>query len=221
MLSNKIKEQISNDYLDTQLDKVKKAFEVKIIPFDPRYRYEDKFGAVQQYVGNFLSNRKLSKEISLTVMRNWHDLIRENSESYDTDSVLLKKDFLWVIVVIEFNQPFVNDNLAFKLNLDSAIMDEVSNKFGEILDYVNERFEFCSVIWNDKDQYENKLKRKGKGLSSYIYSFANDSWQDYKDKIKLEDASDEENEALVKLALYRILTKRNMIKEILLLAKII
>lgn len=215
MLSNKIKKQAGNNHIDTQqLDKVKKAFEVKIIPFDPQHRYEDKFGAVQQYVGNFLSSRKLSKEISLIVMRNWHDLIRENSESYATDSVLLKKDFLWVIVVIEFNQPFVNDNLAFKLNLDSAIMDEVSDKFGEILDYINEHFEFCSAIWNDKDQYENKLKSKGKRLSSYIYSFVNDSWQDYKDKIKLEDASDEENEALVKLALYRILTKQNMINKI-------
>lgn len=194
------------------LNSLEKVFGIQIIPFDPRYSYDDKFHSVQNYVENFLINRNLMRNTSLSIMRNWHDLFRENSESYSKDKVLTKKDLLWVIVVIEFNQPFSTDTIASKLNIDSAIMDEMNDRFKEVFDYISERLEFCARIWADKEEYvEDSLMSS----SSSIYDFINNSWQNYLKLLQVDNVSGEEQEALVKMVLYRILTKKSTIKNIM------
>lgn len=201
---NKTKEEV--------LNLLEKVFGIQIIPFDPRYSYDDKFHSVQNYVENFLINRNLMRNTSLSIMRNWHDLFRENSESYSKDKVLTKKDLLWVIVVIEFNQPFSTDTIASKLNIDSAIMDEMNDRFKEVFDYISERLEFCARIWADKEEYvEDSLMSS----SSSIYDFINNSWQNYLKLLQVDNVSGEEQEALVKMVLYRILTKKSTIKNIM------
>lgn len=215
MLSKKI----GKDYLQKEnktkeevLNSLEKVFGVQIVPFDPRHSYEDKFHSVQNYVGNFLINRNLMRNASLTIMRNWHDLFRENSESYSKDKVLTKKDLLWIVVVIEVNQPFSADTIASKLNIDSAIMDEIYDRFKEVFDYISERLEFCARIWTDEEEYAEKSSIPS---SSYIYDFINNSWQNYVDLLQVDDVSGEEQEALVKMTLYRILTKKSTIKSIM------
>lgn len=211
--------KIENDYLKKKnkskeevLEILKKDFGVQIIPFDPRHSYEDKFHSVQSYVGNFLINRNLMQNASLNIMRNWHDLFRENSENYSKDKVLTKKDLLWVIVVIECNQPFNTDTIAFKLNVDVAIMDEISIRFKEVFDYISERLEFCATIWSDEEEY---VENHPNVSTSYIYDFINNSWRNYLDFWDIDDITGEEQEVLIKMVLYRILTKKSTIKHIM------
>ena len=211
--------KIGKDYLEKEnkskeevLKTLKKDFGVQIIPFDPRYSYEDKFHSVQSYVGNFLINRNLIQNASLDVMRNWHDLFRENSESYSKDKVLTKKDLLWIIVVIECNQPFSTDTIASKLNVDAAVMDEISLRFKEVFDYISERLEFCIRIWSDEEEY---VENDSNVSSSYIYDFINNSWKNYLDLLHVDDVTGEGQEALIKMVLYRILTKKSTIKNIM------
>ena len=149
---------------------------------------------------------------SLNIMRNWHDLFRENSENYSKDKVLTKKDLLWVIVVIECNQPFNTDTIAFKLNVDVAIMDEISIRFKEVFDYISERLEFCATIWSDEEEY---VENHPNVSTSYIYDFINNSWRNYLDFWDINDITGEEQEVLIKMVLYRILTKKSTIKHIM------
>ena len=207
---------IESDYLKEKnkskeevLDTLKRTFGVQIIPFDPRYKYEDKFKSVQNYVNNFLISRNLMQNASLDIMRNWHDLFRENSESYSNNKVLTKKDLLWIIVVIECNQPFNTDVLAAKLKVDVAIMDGIIMRFREVFDYISERLEFCSRIWTDEEEYITN------NSSNNIYDFINSSWQSYANLFKVENVSAEDQEILTKVALYRVLTKKNTIKNIM------
>lgn len=212
MLENRITNNKRNK--EAVLKELKSLFRIQVIPFDPNYSNEDKFSSVQYHVGNFLVNKNLATSTSsLAVMNNWHSLFELNSESYSDKEVLTKKDLLWVVVVIEFNQKFNTDSLAVKLKLDDAIVDSIYDRFENIFDYVHERIEFCSRVWNDESLYESKEMRSLGGR--VIYKFINDCWQDYVLDIGFDDLADEENEALVKLALYRILTKKNTIKNIM------
>lgn len=215
-IENMLGKKIESDYLKEKnkskeevLDTLKRTFGVQIIPFDPRYKYEDKFKSVQNYVNNFLISRNLMQNASLDIMRNWHDLFRENSESYSNNKVLTKKDLLWIIVVIECNQPFNTDVLAAKLKVDVAIMDGIIIRFREVFDYISERLEFCSRIWADEEEYITN------NSSNNIYDFINSSWQSYSNLFKVENMSAEDQEILTKVALYRVLTKKNTIKNIM------
>lgn len=51
--------------------------------------------------------------------------------------------------------------------------------------------------------------------TSYIYDFINNSWRNYLDFWDIDDITGEEQEVLIKMVLYRILTKKSTIKHIM------
>ena len=138
--------------------------------------------------------------------RVWHLDIFENASKKDADIVLNKKDIIWPLIVI-ITETVNTDGLADYF--EGELYDDVIYHYHKIIEECCERFEFCMKVLYDYNDFKCNC------LSSEKYiKFAFEKWRNYIEDFNAPEIALEVKEALIKIILYKIVSKRRAIEKI-------
>ncbi len=199
---------IINNYLSdisNPLDPEK--FVIKVFPFETdneRERYKAVKGMVDDFIGDLdLNISGLGKKLLLM----WQNDVFQNGTKKDATIKLSKKDIMWSIIVIA-TEPSICDD-KFTEYFDTALYNEITHQYRDIIDSCCERFEFFIKVLHDYNNYNSTKKQ-----SERCIDFALTQWNNYIDELKIENAAEEVQKGLIQIVLYSIIRNRITIDKV-------
>jgi hypothetical protein len=172
--------------------------EVHIIPFygdgDSRY------SVIKTTVYEFLNSIGLSRETGLgkKLLEIWQRTFFENCT--DRTRTIRKEELVWTIIVSICE---IGNDDSFFDSYDEGIIAEVKKNYADVINNSAERFEFATRIISDFSGHSHQ----GSVLEKRNH-FIENNWSNYKTEFQITNISDLILELLVKIILFKILSRR-------------
>lgn len=202
-------ESILNNYSQENPNFKKELFEIyfyKFLNVDDKYtKYEVFYKEIEHYVSKISKNNGKYYE---EVFDRWYTLIRQSETSRQDYS---KKHFLWQLIELLSERTSVDSFLDY-INLEDDEFDEIRQSHLSILNDIEGRFELSNKILA---KYNDMYKRGelGSERRQRLFIFIDKCWEDFKEEIFLSDNAEDE-EIIVKYAIWRIMANKKLIKEV-------
>ena len=189
---------LKNGILDFEKEKLR----ICVIPFcgsdfNTRCKY------ILQELRRRLSRMELNIWIDEELLIIWQQMLFQNASEKPLDLTITKGDLLWSLIVLLMNR---TDYDWLKDDYDESVLDGIEGKYGQLISFCENKIQLCFDIFHDFETYHYTGKSGDKSKS-----FAREYCGKYQNIIAESIADPEEKEALTKMILYRILTKRKII----------
>lgn len=187
------------------LDFEKEKFRICVIPFcgsdfNTRYKY------ILQELSRLLSDMDLNTSLDKRLLIVWQQMLFQNASGKPLDLTITKGDLLWPLIVLLIDRVTYD---WLEDDYDESVLDELEQKYRQLITFCENKIQLCFDIVHDFETYQYTGKPGDK-----IKSFAREYCEKYKKIIAESIADPEEKEALTKMILYKILTKRKIINDI-------
>lgn len=175
---------------------------IQVIPFegdDERQRYK----VVESVISDFIGNLDLDEVYGLKKKLHevWQTLLDKNGTKSDRDIRLSKKAIVWPIIVFVTEKGGLRRDGQYCTLLDDSEYNEISRKYGEIIDYYSERYDFATKVVFDY----TSSGIKGAGA---FEAFIDEHWDDYKKEIGDDSMDSVIRKGLIQIVLFNILRRR-------------
>ncbi len=197
---------IINNYQtnENNYDLDKSRLLVRVIPFHTEFLPE-RYKVVKGIVADFLGDIDTSTSgIVQKILEVWQRDLFLNCTMGDTEIKIKKSEFVWPIVVLMIE---VNRSEKVIQELDDSDIDEVVNKYQDIINNKVDRFEFATKVLSD---YNNFTTSSNKKCSEFI----SNEWRKYKNDFNVNLLDEEIIENLIKIVIYKIIRKKHLINNI-------
>lgn len=179
------------------------------IPFfsnDLQERYKFIREAVERFIGSIPG--AYSPGVADKLLTAWQKQVFDSGTITDTHLECNKEDIIWPLILIKIEGSL---DEAFYKQFDSADLNELENRYGEVMSYKASRWSFITDVLSD---YNDFSCSSGVIYSDKTLKFINENWQSYIDEIS--DVIKEVNvrEIFLKILLYRVLRWRYTINDI-------
>lgn len=201
-------QELINGYLSSIADPIDTSkFMIQILPFETD-NDKERYKVVKQVVDDFVGDLKISiPGLGNQLLTLWQNSVFQNGSKRRATIRLSKKDLMWPILVIATDVTRCNDDFA--LQFDSAVYDEITNQYYELIDTCCERYEFFVKVLSDYNEFQST-----KPQSAKCVEFALHNWEDYVQELKLDNADEETQKHLVQIVLYNIVKNRLTIEKV-------
>lgn len=184
---------------EIQLDTSK--FKIQVLPFetdDDRQKYKVVLQDISDFIGsigiNYDGLRKDLHEV-------WTSSLYRNGSKSDQSITLHKKAIIWPIIVYVTSRGRLDRDSLFLDVLDESEYEEITQRYGEVIDSYCERFDFMTKVITD-------FMSSGVKGKEAITAFINQRWEEYRNEIGDESLDNDIRCNLVKIILYNIISKR-------------
>ena len=191
---------IEKKYNYINLDK----FEIQVLPFhgDGENRYKH----IKQAIYEFLNKADISTTGSgQKIMKVWQNMFFVNSTQQDLSISITKKQLAWSVIVSLCE---VNGDESFFSNYDDGEIEEIWEKYMDVINNQSESFDFATKIIYDFTNFSCD-NPKDKPMI-----FADNFWFRYIEDFNIDSVDKQIKEAIIKLIIYKILIKRRRIASI-------
>lgn len=113
---------------------------------------------------------------------------------------------VWPIIAILCE---VNEDDAALEDYDDNDIDEIVDKYKNVINNNSECFEFVTKVLSDFNDFQAELPSKER-----VKMFIDESWHSYDDYFDIKSATPAIKEIVIRLTLYNILRKRSVIATI-------
>lgn len=201
-------QKLINGYLSSIANPMDTSkFLIQILPFETD-NDKERYKIVKQTVDDFIGDLKISiPGLGKQLLTLWHESVFQNGSKSKATIKLSKKDLIWPILVIATDVTRCDDTFASQF--DSAVYDEITNQYSELIDSCCERYEFFIKVLCDYNEFQS-----AKPQSVKCVEFALTNWKDYVQELKLDNADDETQKYLVQIILYNIVKNRLTIERV-------
>lgn len=185
-----------NGYSDIDVHKL----DIRIIPFygnDLKNRYKEILACINEFLAEM---NVIDPGIGPEIMGIWQRDFFQNATQSNTSIDLSKDKMIWPLIVMVLERTAAND---YKKEFNDDEIHEVESKYKMIINQKTMSYNIISRILSDYRK-SNKTHKQ----------FVANHWSDYLDIASTIDADDATRESLVKIILYRIITKRQYIRDI-------
>lgn len=180
---------------------------IQVFPFETDDEAE-RYKAVKTIVDDFIGDLNLSTPgLGKKLLSMWQNEVFQNGTKKDASLKLSKKEIMWSIIILATEQSICDD--VFGEHFDTALYDEITLQYKELIDSCCERFEFFTKVLHDYNSYNSPKKQSEKCVD-----FALTQWYNYMDELKLEGASPEVQKGLIQIILYSIIKNRLTIDKV-------
>lgn len=185
----------------------KNKFKVQVLPFetdDDIERYKVIMQCINDFIGTLHTN---ISGIGKQLLEIWHWQVFVNGGKNDSTIKLSKKDIIWPILV-KITEVEQSDD-SFLEQFDSSIYEEVSTRYGEVIDSHCERCEFFIKILSDYNSFKTTKKPSEK-----LNEFIDMQWKNYVSEFSVDGMDDEIQEAITKIVIHNIIKRKFTIDRI-------
>lgn len=186
---------------------------ISVIPFEG----EDKltrYRVINTEIKEFLNDISLNEGISKELLEMWQSDMFFNASNINTKIEITKRNIIWPIVVLncELNEEDkLIEHIEEELGLNFEDIELILKRYGGFIDKQIERLDFLLKVINDY----KKHKENNKGQKRKIEFFVNEKWSEYQDEIYSDGLEDEFLEAVIKIILSKLLSKKGMVSKII------
>ena len=174
--------------------------DIRVIPFygdDPKNRFKH----IQRSVDDFLETLEISSQgIGTKILEIWQKDFFHNSTQIDTAITIGKDEMIWPLIVLVIEKVAADE---YKKEYDEEEIEELNQKYKLIINSYTLRYDFVTKIITD--YIKSGLKKK---------QFIDNCWDNYVDVITADNMDKNEKETLIKIIIYKIITKREYINNI-------
>lgn len=182
-------------------------FTIQVLPFETD-NDKQKYRAVIDEISDYIGDWDISADgLRVKLQEVWSSILTKNGTRKDEKLRLNKKDIIWPIIVFVTGKGKLERDAQYCNLMDSAEYNEISRKYGEIIDYYSERYDFVTKIVSD-------FHTSGIKGREAITQFVDENWENYKDEIEDSMMSDEIRKGLINVILFNIINKRYDIDKI-------
>ncbi|MDP8202664.1 MAG: hypothetical protein P9M11_11070 [Candidatus Tenebribacter burtonii] len=177
---------------------------IQVIPFHTN-NLPNRYKVVKQSVNEFLAfldNTILG--FSNKILDVWQGDLFKNSSQTDTTITIKKSEFIWPIVVIVSEINEYDKNLQ---EIDEIDIQEIVLRYRDIINNKVDRFEFATKVISDFNSFQSQSSQRST-------EFINSEWESYKDEFSIGLIDDDLIEKLIKIIIYKIISKRYLINSI-------
>lgn len=201
-------QQLINKYLSDIADPLDTSkFMIQVLPFETD-NDKEKYKIVKQEVDDFVGELNINiSGVGKQLLTLWRESVFQNGSKSKASIKLTKKDVVWPILVIATDVNRCDDYFASKF--DSAVYDEITNLYSELINSCCERYEFFIKVLCDYNEFRSAKKPNEKCVD-----FALSKWEDYVQELKLDNADEETQRCLVQIVLYNIVKNRMTINKV-------
>jgi hypothetical protein len=182
-------------------------FKIQVLPFetdDEKQRYKVVNDVISDFIGDLdIEVYGLKKKLCEV----WQMMLDKNSSKANRDIKLTKQAVVWPIIVYITGKGELKREAQFCNLLDESDFDEISRKYGEVIDYYTDRYDFATKVV--ADFCSSGLKGK-----DAIVNFVNNHWEAYMAEVNTELMEDDLRCKLIKIILFSILNKKVDINKI-------
>lgn len=180
---------------------------VQVLPFetdDERQRYK----VVQDVISDFIGDLDIEAYgLKKKLHEVWQMMLDKNGTKSNRDIKLTKKAIVWPIIVYVTGKGELKREAQLCNLLDDSEFEEISRKYGEVIDYYIDRYDFATKVV--ADFFSSGIKGK-----DAIVDFANSHWENYKNDLNTEGMEEDLRCNLIKIILFSILSKKVDINKI-------
>lgn len=187
----------------------KELFEIyfyKFLNVEDRYtKYEVFYQEIKRYISDI---NKSYSQYYVEVFDRWYTLIRQSESSRQDYS---KEHFLWQLIELFNNKIDIEPFLDY-LDLEEDDLNEIHRTYSIVLNDIEGRFELSNkVIAKYTEMYRNN--ELGGNRSQRKFVFIDKTWNIFRKEIFLSDDKEDE-EIVVKYALWRIIANKRLITKV-------
>ena len=191
--------------LETPLDT--NRFKVQVLPFetdDEKQRYKVVNDVISDFIGDLdIEAYGLKKKLCEV----WQMMLDKNGSKAKRDIKLTKQAIVWPIIVYITGKGELKREAQFCDLLDESEFEEISRKYGEVIDYYTDRYDFATKVVAD-------FSSSGLKGRNAIVDYINSQWETYKDDVDAEKMEEDLRCNLIKIILFSILVKKVDINKI-------
>lgn len=198
LAQRKIKEIVQKKgYSDLDTSKL----EIRVIPFygdDPKNRFKH----IQRSVDDFLEALEISTPgIGTKILEIWQRDFFHNATQIDTAITIEKDKMIWPLIVLVIEKVAADE---YKKEYDEEEIEELNQKYKLLINSYIMRYDFITKIITDyiKTGLNNKKQ------------FIDKCWNNYEAVIISDNIDKDTKETLIKIIIYKILTKKLYINNI-------
>lgn len=187
------------------LDKSK--FLIQTIPFATDNE-EERHKVIKSCIDDFIGELNISVSgLKDKLFKAWNYSLLHNGSQKDVNITLKKKDIVWPIIVIGTDIKSNDDK--FGDDFDEAEIDDIKFHYSDLINDSCERFSFaCKVIYDYSKFPFTGLK------SEKCHAFAFSCWKEYENEFKSITLDAKTKENLIKVIIYQILRRKNLIDQV-------
>lgn len=204
-LSDKAKAKIDNIINDEKFYNIDKSLlNIYVLPFYGN-NMENRYKIIKNKVRDFIEELDIWN-ISINLLLSvWQNEYFKNATLKNYELTVTKEDFAWAIIVLGMGDYIEEENV------DEAILIEINNKYKNLINHYENKFELITKILFDYNEFEGSNISKEK-----LESFINNKFKDYDFEIFHNDNSiDKEiKEQIIKSIIRQILIKRILIDKV-------
>ena len=141
-----------------------------------------------------------SQGIGTKILEIWQRDFFHNATQIDTAITIDKDEMIWPLIVLVIEKVAADE---YKKEYDEEEIEELNQKYKLIINSYTLRYDFVTKIITD--YIKSGLKKK---------QFIDDCWDNYVDVITADNMDKNEKETLIKIIIYKIITKREYINNI-------
>ena len=183
---------------------------IHVIPFegdDELQRYKVIHSVISDFIGELDLDEIYGLKKKLHEV--WQTMLDKNGTKANRDIRLSKKSIIWPIIVFVTRKGGLKREDQYCNLYDDSDYNEICSKYGEIIDYYSERYDFATKVVFDYAASGIKVR----GLGAFE-SFINGHWEDYKSEIGDDSMNSEVRKGLIQIILFNILKRRVEIDKI-------
>lgn len=171
---------------------------------------QERHKCISESISNFLGRivGASGQGIPDRLMKIWQTDIFDSGTIQEGVIELSKEDIFWPLVLLKLDATFDG---GYYQNFDPADLNELENRYCELLSYKVQHWATITKILCDFDEYPTM---RGVTSRDKMFRFIDEKWGCYVDEI--EDLIDEDGlkEVFLKIMLYRVLVWKSTIKNI-------
>lgn len=202
----------AQNYVDKCLSEIQKPldkdkFKVQVIPFETDDD-DERYKVIKQCVDDFVGELKTNiPGLGKKLLSFWHWQVFNNGDKHNSAINLQKKEIIWPILVMTTEDNVLDED--FKEQFDEGILDEVRNRYSDIIENSFEKCEFFIKILSGFNSFNSDKK-----MSEKINDFIDKKWNDYSNEFSAEKVDEKVTEALTKIVMYKVIKQRFVISRV-------
>jgi hypothetical protein len=165
---------------------------------------EERFKVLSTLTTEFLNKLGAHRIPTSQLLTLWQHTFSVNASQITT--AITKKRMVWPIIAILCE---VNEDDAALEDYDDNDIDEIVDKYKNVINNNSECFEFVTKVLSDFNDFQAELPSKER-----VKMFIDESWHSYDDYFDIKSATPAIKEIVIRLTLYNILRKRSVIATI-------
>ncbi|MBW5390560.1 hypothetical protein [Brachyspira hampsonii] len=182
----------------------KSLLNIYVLPFYGNNK-ENRYKIIKNKVRDFIEELDIWNIRIDLLLSIWQNEYFKNATLKNSELTVTKEDFAWAIIVLGMGDYIEEENV------DEAILIEINNKYRNLINHYENKFELITKILFDYNEFEGSNISKEK-----LESFINNKFKDYYFEIFHNDNSiDKEiKEQIIKSIIRQILSKRILIDKV-------